>query len=87
MAKVKQVFRRKRKALDRLIDVQLRDWEDRAREYLANEESVAVLPASLEESIKNEADGMNDEEEEKGNNTEAYENGKLNSCIKKSFWY
>ena len=68
MAKVKQVFRRKRKALDRLINVQLRDWEERAREYLANEESVAVLPASLEESIKNEADGMNDEEEEKGNN-------------------
>ena len=68
MAKVKQVFRRKRKALDRLINVQLRDWEDRAREYLANEESVAVLPASLEENIKNEADGMNDEEEEKGNN-------------------
>ena len=72
MAKVKQVFRRKRKALDRLINVQLRDWEDRAKEYLANEESVAVLPASLEESIKNEAD--EEEEEEKGNkNTEAYQ--------------
>ena len=72
MAKVKQVFRRKRKALDRLINVQLRDWEDRAKEYLANEESVAVLPASLEESIKNEDD--EEEEEEKGNkNTEAYQ--------------